>query len=67
MRIRFGLAYSALWERSTRITRAYHDVILWILQSPPPPRSLHMIQGQPPQQYTLAIPIPKFQVLNCVI
>ena len=31
MRIRFGLAYSPLWERSKRITRAYHDVILWIL------------------------------------
>ena len=31
MRIRFGLAYSPLWERSTRITRAYHDIILWIL------------------------------------
>ena len=30
MRIRFGLAYSPLWERSIRITRAYHDVILWI-------------------------------------
>ena len=33
------------------ITRAYHDVILWILPDtpPPPPRSLHVIQGQPPQ------------------
>ena len=49
MRIRFGLAYSPLLERSTRITRAYHDVILWILPGtlPPPPRSLHLIQGQP--------------------
>ena len=31
MRIRFGLAYSPLWERSTSITRAHHDVILFIL------------------------------------
>ena len=31
MRIRFVLAYSPLWERSTSITRAFHDVILWII------------------------------------
>ena len=43
-------AYS-FWARVfTRITRAYHDVILWILTGTPPPlRSLHVIQGQPPQ------------------
>ena len=35
IRIRFRLAYSPLWERSTRITRAYHDVILWILPGTP--------------------------------
>ena len=35
MRICIGLAYSPLWERSTRITRAYHDVIRWILSGTP--------------------------------
>ena len=43
MRIRFVLAYSPLWERSTRITRAYDDGILWIIPGnplPPPPKIL---------------------------
>ena len=42
MRIRFGLAYSPLWKRSTRITWAYHDVIVLILPgtTPPPPKIL---------------------------
>ena len=37
--IRFGLAYSPLWERSTHIPRAYHDVILLFSR-------VHVIAGQ---------------------
>ena len=47
MRIRFGLAYSPLPERSTRITRAYHDVIVWILPRTSQYPCMTVIQGQP--------------------